>query len=150
MAMFAITACTEGGGVDNGGDDDGQGSSAQPQITLSMSAVDFTVDGGKSEILFTATEAWTAQVVNNRADDWCKIEPASGDAGDAKITVTTTANDTPDDRSASIIINAGTASKTINVSQKQKDALTVTSSRFEVDAAGGEVEIVVKSNVNFE
>jgi flagellar motor protein MotB len=88
--------------------------------------------------------------VNTRADAWCSINPTSGEAGDAKITVTTKANDTPDDRTASIIIKAGTASKTIAVSQKQKNALTVTASKFEIGAEGGEVAIEVKANIDFE
>ena len=41
-------------------------------------------------------------------------------------------------------------SKTVTVSQKQKDALTITASKFEVAAAGGEVAIEVKANIDFE
>lgn len=150
FAILAFVACSESD-VDNG-DNNGGGQTPpkQPEITLSTTAADFSTDGGSNVITFTSSEAWTAEFVNSRADDWCSIEPASGPAGSAKITVTTTANDTPDDRTASIIIKAGTASKTINVSQKQKDALTVTSSKFEVSAEGGEVSIEVKANIDFE
>lgn len=149
LAIMAIVACSESD-VDNGGNSGGgQTPPKQPEITLSTTAADFSTDGGSDVITFTSSEAWTAQVVNTRADDWCSIDPTSGPAGSAKITVTTTPNDTPDDRTASIIIKAGTASKTINVSQKQKDALTVTSSKFEVSAEGGAVSIEVKANVDF-
>ncbi len=121
-----------------------------PQIEMNTPEVLFTTDGGNNTILFTTNEAWTAQVINSRADDWCNIHPTSGPAGDATIIVTTTHNDTPDDRTASIVIKAGTASKTVTVSQKQKDALTVTSSKFEIEAEGGEVKIEVKANIDFE
>ena len=150
FAILAFVACSESD-VDNGGNSGGgQTPPKQPEITLSTAAADFSTDGGSNVITFTSSEAWTAQVVNSRADEWCSIEPTSGPAGSAKITVTTTENDTPDDRTASIIIKAGTASKTINVSQKQKDALTVTSSKFEVSAEGGEVSIEVKANIDFD
>lgn len=150
FAILAFVACSESD-VDNGGNNGGgQTPPKQPEITLGTTAADFSTDGGSNVITFTSSEAWTAQVVNTRADDWCSIDPTSGPAGSAKITVTTTENDTPDDRTASIIIKAGTASKTINVSQKQKDALTVTSSKFEVSAEGGEVSIEVKANIDFE
>ncbi|MBR4047265.1 MAG: leucine-rich repeat protein [Bacteroides sp.] len=122
----------------------------QSAITLDSSISDFTTEGGSNTITFTSSDPWTANVVNTRADNWCTISPTSGGAGNAKITVTTTANDTPDDRSASIIIKAGNTQKTIKVSQKQKDALTVTASTFEVAAEGGEVKIEVKANINFE
>ena len=120
------------------------------EITIETTTSDFAPEGGNNTISFTSTEAWTAEVVNNRADSWCSIHPTSGTAGNAAITVTTQPNNTPDNRSASIIIKAGTASKTVNVSQKQKDALTVTSSKFEVGAEGGEVKIEVNANINFD
>ena len=69
--------------------------------------------------------------------------------GNAKITITATANDTPDDRTATVVIKSGTTQKTIAVSQKQKDAITVTASKFEVSADGGEIEIEVKANIDF-
>ena len=149
LAVATIVACSKSDDV-GGGNNNNNETPKQPEITLSTAAADFSTDGGTNVITFTSSEAWTAQVVNSRADDWCSIEPTSGPAGSAKITVTTTENDTPDDRTASIIIKAGTASKTINVSQKQKDALTVTSSKFEVSAEGGEVSIEVKANIDFE
>lgn len=149
FAILAIVACS-GNDVENGGTGGGQTPPKQPQITLNATAADFTTEGGSNTITFTSTDAWTAEIVNNRADDWCWIEPTSGPAGNATITVTTTANDTPDERTASVIIKAGMASKTVKVSQKQKDALTVTSSKFEVAAEGGEVVVEVKANIDFE
>lgn len=122
FSVLAFAACSESdvdNGVNSGG---GQTPPKQPEITLSTTVADFSTDGGSNVITFTSSEAWTAQVVNSRADDWCSIEPTSGPAGSSKITVTTTENDTPDNRTASIIIKAGTASKTINVLQKKKVA----------------------------
>ena len=141
FSLTAFFACTEGGGDNE--------PPKQPEITLEVEASDFTPTGGSDVITFTASEAWTAEVINTRADSWCSVNPTSGSAGDAEITVTTQPNDTPDDRSASIVIKAGTISKTITVSQKQKDALTVTASKFEVKAEGGEVTVEVKANIDF-
>ena len=149
LAVATIVACSKSDDV-GGGNNNNNETPKQPEITLGTTASNFTTDGGQSEITFTSSVAWTAEIVNSRADDWCSIEPTSGPAGSAKITITTTENDTPDDRTASIIIKAGTASKTITVSQKQKDALTVTASKFELGAEGGEVAIEVKANIDFE
>lgn len=146
FAILAIAACSDSD-INNGGDPTPP---KQPQITLDATAANFTTDGGSNTITFSSSDAWTAQIVNSRADGWCSIEPTSGPAGNANIKVTTTPNETHDNRTASIIIKAGTVSKTINVSQKQKDALTVTSPKFEVSAKGGEVSIEVKANIDFE
>lgn len=147
LTLLAIMLFT---GCDKLEDSFGGENSNNPQIEMHTSEVLFTTDGGNNTISFTTNEAWTAQVINSRADNWCEIYPTSGSAGDATISIITTPNDTPDDRTASIVIKAGTVSKTVTVSQKQKDALTVTSSKFEVEATGGEVQIEVKANIDFE
>ena len=148
LAIATLVACTKG--------DDGESPNPEPtpekpkaEIEIETTVSDFTAEGGENIFSFTTTEAWTAEVINSRADGWCSISPTSGAAGSATITVTTEPNDTPDDRSASIVIKAGSASKTVKVSQKQKDALTVTASKFEVGAEGGEVKIEVKANIDF-
>lgn len=150
IMMVVVTACTKGGEEPEDPTPAPKPTPSVPTITLDSSISNFTTDGGSNTITFTSSDPWTANVVNTRADNWCTISPTSGGAGSAKITVTTTANDTPDDRSASIIIKSGSTQKTIKVSQKQKDALTVTASTFEVAAEGGEVKIEVKANINFE
>ena len=148
LTIATLVACTKG--------DDGESPNPEPtpekpkaEIEIETTVLDFTAEGGENIFWFTTTEAWTAEVINSRADGWCSISPTSGAAGSATITVTTEPNDTPDDRSASIVIKAGSASKTVKVSQKQKDALTVTASKFEVEAEGGEVKIEVKANIDF-
>ena len=148
FAIMAISACTEGGG-DIGGENDND-TPKQAQITLDATTADFDTEGGSNTISFTSSHAWTAQIINDRADEWCSISPASGEAGNANITITTKANDTTDDRTASVVIKSGSTSKTILVSQRQKDALTITASMFEVGAEGGEVSIEVKANIDFE
>ena len=151
LASMAFCACSDGDSDTGEGTPNNKPSNPPaPTITLDVSSANFTTSGGTSSITFTASEAWTAEVINSRADNWCSINPTSGAAGNATITVTTEPNDTPDDRSASIHIKSGTTTKTVTVSQKQKDALTVTSSRFEVAAEGGEVQIEVKANINFD
>lgn len=149
LVITTIIACSKSDDV-GGGNNNNNETPKQPEITLNATASNFATNGGSNEITFTSSAAWTAEVINSRADAWCTVNPTSGAAGDAKINVTTTANDTPDDRSASIVIKAGTVSKTITVNQKQKDALTVTASKFEVEAEGGEVAIEVKANIDFE
>ncbi len=151
LVAMSMVACTEVEGDDPGKQPD-QPPQPKPQteIKIESSAPNFSEDGGEAQISFTASEAWTAKVINTRADSWISIHPTSGGAGSATITVNTEPNDTPDDRSASIVIEAGSASKTVTVSQKQKDALTVTASTFEVGTEGGEVKIEVKANIDFE
>ncbi|MBR5282975.1 MAG: leucine-rich repeat domain-containing protein [Alistipes sp.] len=148
-AVLFTTACTNS--------DDSANSNTDPtpekpktEIKLETRSLDFTTEGGRDEISITSTESWTAEVINSRADSWLSVSPTSGNAGDATLTITAKNNDTTDERSASVRIKAGSAQKIINVTQKQKDALTITSSKFEITAEGGEVTIEVKANIKFE
>jgi len=109
----------------------------------------FNTEGGTSTVKFTASEAWTASEANTRADDWLSVSPTSGSAGEVTLTITTTANDTYDERSGSITIKCGTSSQTIVVTQKQKDALTITSDKVEVTSEGGTFGVEVKANIDF-
>jgi len=150
FAMLAIVACTESETDGNGSDNGGGNNPSAPSITLNQSIVTFDDAAGEEQVSFSATADWIAELVNDRADSWLSISPKSGAAGNASIAIKATENDTPDDRSATIRLKAGSAMKTISVTQKQKDALTVTSSKFEVEAKGGEVQIEVKANIDFE
>ena len=105
----------------------------ESSIEITTPEVLITTDGGNNTISFTTNEDWTAHIINSSDNDWCKIHPTSGSAGNVAITITTTPNDTPDDRTASIEIKAGTVSETLTISQKQKDAIIISNNYINVD-----------------
>lgn len=109
----------------------------------------FNTEGGTATVKFSASQPWTASAVNTRADEWLTVSPTSGIAGDFTLTITTTGNETYDERSGTITIKSGTTTKNINVTQKQKDALTITSDKIEIDAEGGNIGVEVKANIDF-
>lgn len=129
----------------------GEGDNDKPttMLVVDVQSVSFTEEGGMKTVSISSSETWTASVINNRAESWCTIR-YSGTPGESELLITATPNETPDERSASIIIKAGTVEKTVIVTQKQKDALTVTSTKFEVGAEGGQITIEVNANVAFE
>lgn len=106
-------------------------------------------EGGDAKVSFTATENWTASIINTKADSWISLDKTSGSAGSVTITITVQGNDTPDDRSATVQIKAGKTTIDIVVSQKGKDALTTTASKNEFGPEGGELTIEVKANIDF-
>lgn len=124
-----------------------------PEITIPSSEnlnPVLSQEGGTVSISFTTTSDWTASLVNTRAESWITITPNSGTKGKNEITIITTANETYDERNATVVLKCGTVSKNIIVAQKQKDALTVTSSKYEVDGEGGNISVEVKANISFE
>lgn len=106
----------------------------------------FEATGGEAVIRFAANVGWTAQT----DQEWCSVSPSQGDATASSLTLSVAENDTPDERNATLILKAGNATARMTFSQKQKDALTVTSSRIEMGSEGGTAHVEVKANVAFE
>lgn len=124
-----------------------------PEITIPSSEnlnPVLSQEGGTASISFTTTADWTASLVNTRAESWITVTPNSGSKGKNEITITATTNETYDERNATVVLKCGSDSKNIVVTQKQKDALTVTSSKYEVASKGGNISVEVKANINFE
>ena len=124
--------------------------SVTPSITLNQTSINFDEHADTQEITFNSAMAWTAELINERADGWCSISPTSGSAGSGRINVNVTNNSSTDDRTASVIIKSGAISRTVRITQKQQDALTVTASSFEVEGTKGKIYIEVKANIDFE
>ena len=132
-----------------------EGGETTPTYTIDIPSSENTspvlgTEGGNVVLNFSTSAEWTANVINTRSDSWIDVSPKSGNAGEAKITISVEANGTYDERSATIQIKCGSAEKNIVVTQKQKDALTVTKSRFDLPAEGGEVTIEVNSNLSYD
>ena len=105
--------------------------------------------GGTATIEFTTNCDWNANVPNISSYSWSSITPTSGGAGTNVITVTALRNDNHDDRSFTFDIKASGALQTVTVTQRQKDALTVTSGDFNLPEDGGDVKIELMANIEY-
>ena len=139
--IFAVASCDD--------PNNNKPNTEELEFTVNTTNLDFMEEGGTASINISSNMDWTAKLVNDRASSWCTVTPGSGAAGSAIINVTVAENTTTDDRTASVSIKSGNVEKLVNISQKQKDALTITSSTFEVEGMGGEISIEVKANVDF-
>lgn len=118
-----------------------------PEIHLQDSQIPvFDAPGGTLSVEFSATAPWTA-VTDQK---WCMVSPVEGDAGVHILTVTSEANNSYDERNATLIIKSGTVEERLTIVQKQKDALIVTSDKIEVDKDGGIVTVEVRHNISFD
>ena len=109
--------------------------------------IDFQSTASSKDITFNSNMDWNIVVTQNT--DWCKVSPTSGNAGTQNVTISVSDNETYDDRSAVLRFCVGDSTKTIIVNQKQLDALTLTADKFEVPQEGGNIDVEVKSNIDF-
>ena len=151
LSLVAFVGCTESE-TDNTNNNQGGGNTepSKTELTVNVTDLSFDAEADVKSIDISSSDAWTAEFVNDRASEWCSLSPTSGQAGNSSILVNVTENNSGEERSASIIIKAKSLQKVVKVTQKQNDAITVTSSKFEVKAEGGEVEIEIKANVDYE
>ncbi|MDE7146946.1 MAG: BACON domain-containing protein, partial [Duncaniella sp.] len=147
LILTATSSCTD---KDPSSD---QGSSA-PTITFTgTTGVPSPVieeDGGFSEVSFKASASWTATVSESRGIDWLTVSPASGEPGDAVITVTAQPNPNYEERNGAVTIACGGKTTTFTVSQKQTDAMILSTDKVEIGSDATTIEIKLKSNVNVE
>ncbi len=118
-----------------------------PVATIQIATNDPTVTSQASEVTisFTSSDAWTA----SSNVDWISLDQKSGVAGSATIKAQVAQNTTYDQRNGAITIKAGSVNKQLTITQKQLDALTVSSNKIEAPAQGCESTIEVKANIAY-
>lgn len=128
-----------------------------PEVTVSegnvdyfKESMDFPSSGGSKTLSFTTNVDWTIEpAATQSGGTWWTLSQSKGSSGTQNITVTLQENTGYDDRNVVLVLTAGDIKKNIIINQKQKNAITLTTDRFEVDAKGGSIDIEVKSNVDY-
>ena len=128
------------------------------QITISESSsvyfqdrMDFPSEGGSETIQFSTNKDWEIRVSDSGMNvDWCSVIPSSGKSGDCSVTINVSNNISYEERSVILTLSAGNITERLRVSQKQNDAILISSTLYEVPMEGGEIELSIKSNVNYQ
>ena len=158
LFMLAMLTCIFASCSD-GGSEDPINPTPKPddvkyEITIDASVISnglsFDTKAGEGSISFTANANWTLTVASTTSGaTWCKASATSGTKGSATVKFTVEENTDYEDRSVSVTIKAGTASKTFTIIQKGVDALLVTTNKYEVVQEGGTIEVEVKANIDY-
>ena len=152
-----FTACTPGGGLDEGGNGDNteqpggnQGGGdipADAYIGLNKDAVTFSPDGGSVDVTVYSNYKWTLST----SCDWCIASMSEGEASEVGTVVTLYADVAYDDRETTFIFSCGNAKKVLIVSQNFKETIIADENNtFNVPAEGGVVEIAYQTTVECE
>lgn len=150
MALVAIIMCISYTACSSESKEEPAPPQKKPIEEFNQGNMSFTEGADEQSFSFVANEAWTISVATTKADEaWCKVSPTSGGAGSHVVKITTTENTSYDDRSVTITLKSGSESKSFVVTQKQKDALLLTSDKVEIEQKGGTFTIEVKANVSY-
>lgn len=77
------------------------------------------------------------------------VSPSSGRVGNVTLTITVASNTEYDDRNVILELSVDELAKSTMINQEQKNVLTLTSSRFEVDKNEGIINLQVKSDIDY-
>lgn len=133
----------------SGDNNNGNTPTQQSEFVVSNLSVAIPAEGGETGVSFNSAAAWSAALINDRASDWLSFTPTSGAGGAVTLKVTAAENTGYDERSATLRVTSGGHTTDILVAQKHKDALISTNSKYELGAGGGDINVEIKSNVEF-
>ena len=117
-------------------------------ITCSTTSLSLGYEGGEKTLSFTANKNWIISIANSIS--WCTISQTAGTAGTFNVSLKVSENQDYDDRNVTIIIKCDNATHNIVLTQKQKDALLITTNKYEVEQTGGNIEVEVKANIDYQ
>ena len=147
VAAVLLTACASAEiQVDTNNLTEKYGENAIIEASGDVTLVFSDAEGSKI-VKFTSNKPWTAQF-EGEAPDWLSFSPSSGEEKEVQMKLTVKANGY-DNRTASLRITSEDKAVRFRIEQKQKDALTVTQSSFELPGDGGQIQIEVKSNIDY-
>lgn len=97
--------------------------------------------GADSQLSFHASQAWTSKVETSDDDDvWLQVSPASGEAGDHKLTLSVISpNDTGGERTATLTLMSGDSPLQITV--RQEEYIRLDETTYQVSKEGGDLDI---------
>lgn len=121
---------------------------AAPNSNISLNPGSATVSSNSNtqSVIVTCDGTWA---LSGETVSWCRPSKTSGKNNDV-VTFNIDENNLADDRNATYTFTCATESAKFVLTQKGKDALTVTKSKFEVSAHGEQIAVEVNANISFE
>lgn len=123
-----------------------QEAAANSNISLNPGSATVSSNSNTQSVIVTCNGTWA---LSGETVSWCRPSKTTGQNNDV-VTFNIDENNLPDDRNATYTFTCATESAKFVLTQKGKDALTVTKSKFEVSAQGEQIAVEVNANISFE
>lgn len=114
------------------------------QIEKGKENLTFSVGAGSRTVKIETSHPWTAV----SSQSWLTVSPGKGGAGSSELTLSAAANTTNSARTATVTIQVGHKTNTIQVSQAQKDELGLDKTSETVAWTEGNCMLTVSANVD--
>lgn len=159
FALLALLICISAESCRHKGDEPGQPDFGEQDTSGNGSGSDrititewplrtVTEAGGQTHIKFNTTGNWTL-AASEESSFWITAAPGEGETGNHLVTFNIRENMSYDERNASFMIRCGQATQLITITQKQVDAIMLTSGKVELDSQEQSFELEVRANVDY-
>lgn len=115
-------------------------------ISLNPGSATVSSNSNTQSVIVTCNGTWA---LSGETVSWCRPSKTTGQNNDV-VTFNIDENNLSDDRNATYTFTCATESAKFVLTQKGKDALTVTKSKFEVSAQGEQIAVEVNANISFD
>ena len=110
-------------------------------------SLNFSCQSTTQSVVFSSNYDWTA----TPSDEWINVIPESGKAGEmCEIVVSLDTNDTYENRSGSVVINAQELNVVLAVFQEQNNAIILSTPTVNLPQTGGAFTVKLKANIDYE
>ena len=116
------------------------------KIEIENTSFEVATKGESISLSFSTNTNWTA----SSDMDWCILSSEKGEKGKNSISLTINANEESEDRTAIVIIKAGTATKEITIEQYRLESISIEKTAYEINSDGGSFTVDVAANTNYE
>ena len=123
-----------------------QEAASNSNISLNPKSATVSSNSNTQSVIVTCNGTWA---LSGETVSWCRPSKTTGQNNDV-VTFNIDENNLSDDRNATYTFTCATESAKFVLTQKGKDALTVTKSKFEVSAQGEQIAVEVNANISFE
>lgn len=116
------------------------------KIELEKTSFEVATKGESISLSFSTNTNWTASCDM----DWCTLSSEKGEKGENSISLTISANEESEDRTAIVVIEAGTATKEITIEQYRLESISIEKTAYEINSDGGSLTVDVAANTSYE
>lgn len=125
----------------------------RPYLTIDSDVLPIAACGGEAILRLSTNEAWSLEAfaAEDRGDDWFRISPTQGDAGEEiAVTLRVDENETYVGQSITLTVRTVSLEKSTTVTQLKRNAIIAGENRYELTSEEQILAVEIQANVAYD
>ena len=116
-----------------------------PVLGVSVKEISAPFSGNETSVVITANNPWVVQ-----GNEWCVVDPASGEAGEFTVTLKVKPNETYDPRECDVKVSSSGLTEVIKVIQAVQHVIQTEAAEFNLSGEEQLLTLSVQSNTDIQ